>query len=125
MDLVADDPCPVPQDDVAQPLQLLPVEDAAPRVVRLAQEHGAGARGERGVDARAGPAPRGPSGSSGTGTSARPVSGTTSRNGGYAGVGTTTAASSHSVRSTSSIPAMTSGTSTTCAGSRPTPSAPR
>ena len=55
---------------------------------------------------------------SGTGTSARPVSGTTSRNGGYAGVGTTTAASSHSVRSTSSIPAMTSGTSTTCAGSR-------
>ncbi len=61
----------------------------------------------------------GPSGSSGTGASARPVSGTTSRNGGYAGVGTTTGASSHSVRSTSSTPAMTSGTSTTCAGWMP------
>ena len=42
--LVADDARPVPHDHVAQTLQLAPGEHAPPRVVRLAQQHGARAR---------------------------------------------------------------------------------
>ena len=114
--LVADDARPVPHDDVAQPSSSAPGEHPAPRVVRLAQQHGARARRQRRVEPVEVEARRAVR-DSGTGTRVRPVSGTTSRNGGYAGVGTTTGASSHSVRSASSIPLMTSGTRTTCAGS--------
>ena len=50
VDLVGDDASAVASYDVADPLELAPGEDPAPRVVRLGEQQGAGAVGEQPVE---------------------------------------------------------------------------